>query len=815
MLGARASTLRALAAAAAGLLVSAEPAAAIDFQRFAALRSAAAARAADPVGLAALIAFEGPDLAGGDGPMARAGLDLALLHREHADYAARGRPGAFATTVRGLRLDGERVLVDAVTDGNGAALLATLETLGLTNGAAQDRIVSGWLPIATLDAASRAPNLRFLRAAYAVASVGAATTQGETALAAAAARQAYGVDGAGVTVGVMSDSFNCLGGYATDVGAADLPAGVAVLEELTGCASGTDEGRAMLQIVHDVAPGAMLAFHSAFNGTASFAAGIEELVSQAGAGVVVDDVSVLTAPMFQDGPIAQAVDSVAALGTAYFSAAGNAARQSYEASFVLSTVTGAVGRRHAFAGTGPGADTLQDIALSAGAAAYFVLQWDQPFASVSGGGGATSDLDLVLYDGATPVAVSGWPNVGGDAVDILFVENATGGAVTRRLAIERSNNVSPARVKHIVFVLAGSVTILEHATNSGTVFGHANAAGARAVGTANYSQTPAFGVQPAVLAPYSSRGGTTIRLSATGAPITSARRKPEIVAVDGVDTRFFGSSDTDGSGYPNFYGTSAAAPHAAALAALARDLDSEAPPGAIYAALLESALDMGAAGYDDDSGAGLVQADRALASIAPNLGDGVGLGFTATAAGAALESPFPADQFASLGVVIDDSDAATGTSQTSLPGSGPTGALSGSFLYVPAVGTGTWVDVELTPAARDVRFDFATPSGQISLTGYDATGAVVFNGTASGFTPFAAPGGGTWLAGSAAFPSGLFLARLRIAPAPSSSPLAVDNLRFTRAAELQTADVPIPLPAVVAAVMLVLGGGLSRLRRVR
>jgi hypothetical protein len=75
------------------------------------------------------------------------------------------------------------------------------------------------------------------------------------------ARANLGVNGAGITVGVLSDSFNCLGGAASDVTTGDLSA-VNVIQEISSCSGpsgGDDEGRAMLQIVHDVAPGANLA----------------------------------------------------------------------------------------------------------------------------------------------------------------------------------------------------------------------------------------------------------------------------------------------------------------------------------------------------------------------------------------------------------------------------------------------------------------------------------------------------------------------------------------------------------------------------
>ena len=150
------------------------------------------------------------------------------------------------------------------------------------------------------------------------------------------AREKFSVRGAGETVGVLSDSYNVLGGAPTDVSTDDLPGvetgcsgqatPVNVLEE--GPAGSEDEGRAMLQIVHDIAPHAKLAFASAFAGELAMAQNIERLAAPASAGgagadVIVDDVTYLEEPMFQDGPIAVAVNKVTAQGVTYLTSAGN------------------------------------------------------------------------------------------------------------------------------------------------------------------------------------------------------------------------------------------------------------------------------------------------------------------------------------------------------------------------------------------------------------------------------------------------------------------------------------------------------------
>jgi hypothetical protein len=131
---------------------------------------------------------------------------------------------------------------------------------------------------------------------------------------------ALGYQGSGVTVGVLSDSASA-SRIAALIATGDLPATTQVLPGQSG-SPGSDEGTAMMEIVHDIAPGANLIFATAFNGKASFASNIIALQA-AGAKVIVDNASYFDEGAFQHGIIAQAVNQVAAAGAIYLSSAGN------------------------------------------------------------------------------------------------------------------------------------------------------------------------------------------------------------------------------------------------------------------------------------------------------------------------------------------------------------------------------------------------------------------------------------------------------------------------------------------------------------
>ena len=134
---------------------------------------------------------------------------------------------------------------------------------------------------------------------------------------------------------------------------------------------------------------------------------------------------------------------------------------------------------------------------------------------------------------------------------------------------------------------------------------------ARAVGAAFYAETPAFGQDPPLLEPFSSAGPQGIYFDILGSPLPTPeiRQKPEIVAPDGTNTTFFGiDTPDDADTFPNFFGTSAAAPHAAAVAALMLEADPSLTPNDIYQALQDTAIDMLSPGFDYDSGFGLIDA---------------------------------------------------------------------------------------------------------------------------------------------------------------------------------------------------------------
>ena len=399
------------------------------------------------------------------GPMAKVSHDLAILYHEYESYQVQGGSVGFTPSNPLLQVSTGLVIVDAVAFGDVQTLKADLEALGMRGAVAFGRIVSGYLPIAAIEDAAVLASLQFARPAYATTSVGLVTSQGDQAMRADVARATFGVDGTGVTVGVLSDSFNCLGGAAADVASDDLSP-VTVLQELPNCGTGTDEGRAMLQLVHDVAPGASLTFATAFTGQAGFASNILSL-NAAGARVIVDDVIFFAEPMFQDGIIAQAADTVNVAGVSYFSAAFNNARHSYQSPFRAGpfftdgALPSAVGAPHFGGGIahnfdpGTGVNVFQRITVPQGSRSIPIsFQWDSPFASVCPNcPGSLNDLDIYVFNDppTTVLAGSTVNNIGGDAVEVVGLPTVLGsGFTTFNIMITKFAGPDPQLIKYVV-----------------------------------------------------------------------------------------------------------------------------------------------------------------------------------------------------------------------------------------------------------------------------------------------------------------------------------------------------------------------------
>jgi len=591
------------------------------------------------------------------------------------------------------------VVIDATaSDGDGATLLQQLDAIGLQRGGSYGGDVSGILPDADV---AKLPQIADLAHVYEDgATVDAAPIPDNAAVGMDVddAASTYGATGAGVTVGILSDSFN-VADTSDASGAADtmqtdilngyLPVNTTILTE--GPSGGTDEGRGMAEIVHEIAPGASILFASADYGQAAMANSILQMAAD-GAKVIIDDISYYDDTYYQQGVIAQAVDKVEAEGVTYLAAAGNFGSNGYQtnfnagASFTYDDVT------YTAANFSTGGSDLQNSLLPISGDLYggnLTLQWSQPADSASSaagdpGVGATGNLALFLTDQNGNIVdklQSVDDDIGGDPYQDIYVDDDLIGNYYLRVGLQ--SGAAPANLK-IMDVSDNAVTFGDTSgnQNSGTFYGHAAATGAIGVGAVDYALTPNEGTNPPISESYSSSGPDTIYFSPTGAALpTPTDDDVTLSGTDGVATSFFPGSLEDPASY-NFFGTSAATPSVAGVVA---DMLSENPtltPSQIKTDLENSAI----ATVDDDSGladplvggAGLVQGDSALveAGSPPPVIASPPSGSTV----ASLEPVIAGfgEAGAAINLTITNTDVESATSGTA------TVAASGVWTYTPA-----------------------------------------------------------------------------------------------------------------------------------
>ncbi len=428
--------------------------------------------------------------------------------------------------------------------------------------------------------------------------------------------QARGIDGTGTKLGAMSDSYDtcttCSTHAAQDVATGDLPTGVVVLEDFPG---GTDEGRAILQLAHAIAPGAGLAFATADVGEVDFSNNMLNLRREFHADVEVDDVYYFDEPFYSDGLLAQTVDEVVKEGAAYFSSAGNNGLEAYEAEYspvsfehaqrlvaegksnldlaslvAFNTANGLpipvsfhnFNAPHFTVSHPEGVDGHDgrwghhddDVAISQGYISYFGdigdFQWDEPFFL----GKVQTIYFVYIFDAngnfenpiTSPNVFFTLDNTIADDEAIQLWEVNPG---SYQIVLAKMNDGPARRIKYIDENGQGE----SERQDAPSVAGHNSAKRGQGVAAMYYPITN-------FPEDFSSPGPVTILFDDAGNRLREPeiRLVPQITAIDGVDTTFFGG-DTDGDGFGNFFGTSAAAPDAAAVANLV--IQAEGGPGSI------------------------------------------------------------------------------------------------------------------------------------------------------------------------------------------------------------------------------------------
>ena len=582
-------------------------------------------------------------------------IDLLELSQEFNDYTGKK---TFKSKNKSLILDetGEQVLV-RITTGRTRNLIrgSVLLDFETEDYDSELRLIEEFIPIENINTSlEKILENRLLLGVSPVyepiVETGSVTSQADFVQETDRVRNSLPIsyDGSGVKIGVLSDSYDSKNGAATDISSGDLPNDVTVISrdgELQDIEGGSDEGRAMLQLVNDLAPEADLSFATAFTGESNFAANIRSLADD-GADIIVDDVIYLSEPFFQDGIVALAVDDVVTNDeVAYFSSAGNNAANSYESDnfdSVANQTLDAILEQdatlddaldsvdssgnpvqgdfsvppggysyHDFDPDSNSIDNRQQISLNNGHRIRFITQWDDPFYTF---GGVDTDLDIFLIDSDNQVVAHSFnDNIANRTpTEYLDFTNTSGSSQSYDLVIGKYAGADPERIKYVNF---GSKVTPEYFTNSSTIYGHAAATNAEAVAAAPYyrQDRPEY---------FTSLGSTTFfyeyETNANGNPIAvdrkdtpEVRNKPDITAIDGTDTTFFGS-DIEGNGFPNFFGTSAAAPHAAAIAGLLKQAEPDLTPAEIYQRLESTATDIGDSGFDNLTGNGLINAYDAI-----------------------------------------------------------------------------------------------------------------------------------------------------------------------------------------------------------
>ncbi|HEV2351830.1 MAG TPA: S8 family serine peptidase [Terriglobia bacterium] len=551
-----------------------------------------------------------------------------------AEFNPRAMPKSALDAVRGhlLRLNSNAevqvyILMSAVTDENLRVLKANGVTIEIS-APAQHR-VQARVPVTRLQIVGALPFVNFVRLpTYAVHMTGSVDTEGDVILRAEQARQQFLVDGTGVKVGAISDGLkgvfdtNCtscsfLPGGPMDPAKGDLPLATGtrnssgVLTSSTGgitastftgnndlegiipsCgfAGAGAEGTALLEIIHDIAPGAQLSFANADTDIA-FNQAVNKLA--ASNDVVMDDLAFIG--LAADGTSDVSTNTANALNSAvnpiraYVTSVGNTADGHYYGTYTDSGVNGTTvglpnGDLHLFQqsadttdvlGLGPKPYNVIDLPTSGEVIIFLV--WDDPF------GASNNNYDLYLVQESTGKVVdqSTDPQTGSqDPVE--FIDYTNPGAEDKfHIVVQNVGNLAAAKHLNLYSfepecASAGPKLLapplherVNYNTATRSVPAQSDAGGTPAsvisVGAICSASAAAQNVFNGAPSPDEScldTTNSTIEYFSSQGPTLDGRNKPDISGIDGVSVTGAGNFENP------FFGTSAAAPHIAGIAAL-------------------------------------------------------------------------------------------------------------------------------------------------------------------------------------------------------------------------------------------------------
>lgn len=477
-------------------------------------------------------------------------------------------------------------------------------------------IIQGWIPFDKLEEAGSLNSVRSITPpSYGKLNAGSVTSEGDSVIRSNLERSQLGFDGAGIRVGVISNGIDHI---SASQATGDIPDNIIV-----GNAGSGDEGTALLEIVHDIAPGAELAFSEGFSTSMAFIKSIDFLINTAKVNVIVTDIEFLDEPYFEDGMIAQEAETaVLSNGVVFISAAGNDAGEHYQADYVEappenqpSGIPGiSIPHFHDFGAAGGKAtsDIFMPVLVCGTKCApnnfiTVVLQWDDPF------GSSSNDYDLYLLD----VNGNQFPSCGTctstnhssqNPLEIVSFKNNTPNNIMVNVAINRFSGSS----RKLEMFFNGAIAVKDFNVPFDSIFGHAAAKDVIAVGavpaTDNMFCSTASG--PDEIEDYSSQGPRIILSEA------QPRLKPDVVGPDDIHiTGAGGFGSLDGKGGFILCGTSGSAPHVAGVAALILSKNPSLTPDQVRGALENTAADLGPSGADDIFGFGRIDAFAAVQSV--------------------------------------------------------------------------------------------------------------------------------------------------------------------------------------------------------